>query len=339
MSAHCSVYGLQIRASGPIPGLVSSEATVVADVTVQLGFMPRWFEDACSTKAHSWYVSAEHEAVGEPNLRVWKLAGGDFYVRYPDGTEFVVDRLGTSVWATWPDTLTIEDTATYLLGPIMGFVLLLRGTVSLHASAIAVGNDVIALVGPAGAGKSTTAAAYANLGHRVLTDDVLTLDDRGETILAQPAYPRLRLWPASVKLLYGSEDALPRLTPTWDKCYLDLNQNGHRFHQSPLPLGGIYILSERSTDEAAPFVDALAPNEAMLSLIANTYATNLMDKEMRARGFRLLNRVLAKVPLRRVVPHSDAAYLRTMCEVILEDFQALKSAGRASLADNQSRHV
>lgn len=339
MSVHCSVYGLQICASGPIPGLVSSEATVAADVTVQLGFLPRWFEDACSTKARSWYVSAEHDAAGEPNLRVWKLASGDFHVRYPDGTEFVVDRLGTSVWTTWPDTLTLEDTATYLLGPIMGFVLLLRGTISLHASAIAVGNEVIALVGPAGTGKSTTAAAFADLGHRVISDDVLTLDDRGESILAQPAYPRLRLWPASVKLLYGSEDALPRLTPTWEKCYLDLNQNGHRFHQSPLPLGGIYVLSERSTDEAAPFVDGFAPNEAMLSLIANTYATNLMDKEMRAREFRLLNRVLSNVPMRRVVPHSGPAYLRRMCEVIVEDFQALKSRDRASLPDNQGLYV
>jgi hypothetical protein len=58
----------------------------------------------------------------------------------------------------------------------------------------------------------------------------------------------------------------------------------------------------------------------LLSLIANTYATKLMDKQMRAREFELLTRVLNNVPLRRVTPHADPARIPELCDAILNDF-------------------
>ena len=129
--------------------------------------------------------------------------------------------------------------------------MLLRGIVCLHASAVAIGDEVIALLGPAGSGKSTTAAAFAARGYSILAEDVVTLDDRGDHFLVRPGYPCIRLWPASVKALYGSETHLPKLTPNWDKCYLDLSDN---FQKEPLRLAAIYHLSERRHDAVAPFI-------------------------------------------------------------------------------------
>jgi hypothetical protein len=199
----------------------------------------------------------------------------------------------------------------------MGFVMLLRGVVCLHASAIAVADKAIALLGPAGSGKSTTAAAFSDRGYSVLAEDVVTLDDHGCQFLVRPGYPCIRLWPASVKALYGSESHLPKLTPNWDKCYLDLTE---RFHAEPLPLAAIYHLGGRRHDTKAPFVESLDRSEGLLSLIANTYATKLMDKQMRAREFELLTRVLNNVPLRRVTPHADPARIPELCDAILNDF-------------------
>jgi hypothetical protein len=48
-----------------------------------------------------------------------------------------------------------------------------------------------------------------------------------------------------------------------------------------------------------------------------------MDKHMRAREFELLGRVLERVPLRRVTPHSNLALLSNLCEIILSDFNSL----------------
>ena len=58
-----------------------------------------------------------------------------------------------------------------------------------------------------------------------------------------------------------------------------------------------------------------------MSLVANTYATKLMDKKMRAREFELLSRVLSNVPLRRVTPHADPGRIPELCESILGDFE------------------
>jgi len=90
-----------------------------------------------------------------------------------------------------------------------------------------------------------------------------------------------------------------------------------------LPLAAIYHLGERRDDTSAPFVESLDRSEGLLSLIANTYATKLMDKQMRAREFDLLGRVMAHVPLRRVTPHTDPGRLGELCDRLLSDFERL----------------
>jgi len=135
------------------------------------------------------------------------------------------------------------------------------------------------------------------------------------------------LWPSSVKALYGHEAELPKLTPTWDKCYLDLTQKQYDFKKEPLPLAAIYLLDERNEAPTSPSVHEVPSSEALISLIANTYATYLMDKKMRAREFELLGRVLKNVTVRRVVPHADPVNIATLCKTIIEDFDSLRSRG------------
>src|SRR5205823_15042979 len=139
--------------------------------------------------------------------RRWRLDGGAYFrILYSDQTEFIINRSGTQIWAQWPDRLSLEDTATYLLGPILGLVMGLRGTHCLHASVISVEDKSVALLGPPGAGKSTTAAAFARRGYPVLSEDVAAVLDQDGRFLIQPAYPRIRLWPSSVEALYGSTE-------------------------------------------------------------------------------------------------------------------------------------
>ena len=85
----------------------------------------------------------------------------------------------------------------------------------------------------------------------------------------------------------------------------------------------IYLLDERVDDPHAPFVATPERTDGLLALIANTYGTKLIDKQMRAREFDVLSRVLARVPLRRVTPHSDAGRLAQLCDLVLSDFKDL----------------
>lgn len=333
MPYRCSIYGLGVVANRTIPG-VPAAPIAWEDVGLTFGSLPTWLYEASATQIETSYVAEYKDEYGNPALRVFRVLDGEYYrFLYADQTEFVVDRNGTEIWADWRDPLTLEDTSTYLLGPIMGFVLLLRGLVCLHASAIAIGDDAIALVGPAGSGKSTTAAAFSDRGYSILAEDVVTLDDRSDHFLVRPAYPCIRLWPASVKALYGSETHLPRLTPNWDKCYLDLTERPEQFQQQPLRLAAIYQLSERRDNGKAPFVEHLDRAKGLMSLVANTYATKLMDKQMRAREFELLTRVLNNVPLRRVTPHTDPALIPELCDSILNDFESIENGHGPSRRD------
>ena len=330
MSLFYSAFGLSLGTNRPVPGLIPLPGVVPTHTQIWLDAVPisRWMREVPD---NFWYVSDARDE-DTPALRAWRLAGGAcFRLQYSDGTEFLVDRKGSEVWATWPESSTLEDTVTYLLGPVLGFVLRLRGITSLHASAIAVGGRAIALVGPAEAGKSTAAAAFARMGHAILADDVVALVEQDGTLHVQPAYPQLRLWPDSVALLYGSADALPRVTPTWDKRALDLTRNGYRFQQQPLPLAAIYVLGERSSDTELR-VQTLRGRELLRTLLANTYVSYLLDATMRAQEFASLARVGSSVPVRRVVAPPDPARLSQLCACILDDCEALGCTASPTMA-------
>jgi hypothetical protein len=323
MSYSFRIYGLSLTADRPIPGVPPAKIANV-DVSVYLGKLPKRF-DQNESSAELWFTSEYQDQLGVPLLKVFKYFSGEYFrFTYADQTEFVVDRSGANIWATLPESLTLEDTSTYLLGPIMGFVLQLRGSISLHASAVVIENRAVAFVGPAGSGKSTTAAALAERGYSVIAEDVVTIEDCGDTFLALPAYPCIRLWPASVRALYGSEAALPKLTPTWEKRFLDLSQERYRFSEEPVPLTAIFMLAERSQRAQAPFVSSISGSQALLSLIANTYTNNLMDKETRARGFDLLSRMHAVIPVCRLTPHVDPGLIPKLCETIVRESQAME---------------
>ena len=265
------------------------------------------------------YASSYTTDLGEPALRIWKISHGAFLrLDYFDRTQFWLDPGGTAVWAVWPATLSLEDIATYVLGPVLGLLLRLRGVPCLHASAVAIGNSTVAFAGSEGAGKSTTAAALAGRGHAVISDDIVALVEREGSFSVLPAYPYLSLWQESVKILYGPEKALPSFSPAYDKRQLLLAENRLRFQETQLPLGAVFLLGERVADPAAPFVEKLTAGEALVALVANSYATNMLDRDMRAREFEVLGRLVTTVPVWRLRPHEEGSRIDSLCDVIHE---------------------
>jgi len=269
------------------------------------------------------YVSSDTNTAGEPSLRIWKTEEGNFVrLAYGDGTQFWLDHKRQDLWATWPDSSSLENAASYLLGPVLGLLLRLRGVVCLHASAVAIEDCSVAFVGSAGAGKSTTAAAFARQGYSIISDDIVALNEQTNAFQVLPAYPHLCLWPDSVHMLYGSLEALPRIIPDWEKRRLVLGDQEARFESRSLPLGAVYILGERRRDPA-PYVESMRPQNALLALVADTYANKILDREMRAREFEVLGRLVTTIPIRRVYPHEDPTRLKELCKVIREDFATL----------------
>jgi hypothetical protein len=321
-----SVFGLTLRSNQQIPEIpLAKQPPTGPTVAIHLNVSPLAEGITPSSPEILTYVSPNCDEVGIPALRIWKVGIGNFSrLAYSDGTQFWLDREGTEVWGTWPGNVTIEDAATYLLGPILGRVLRLRGVTCLHASAVAFGEQAVAFVGPAGAGKSTTAAGLALRGHAILSDDVVALAERNRLFYVHSAYPYLCLWPESVQSIYGSPNALPQFSANYEKRCLSLGKHELPFEVRPLPLSAIYILGERRGDPA-PILEDVPPQQAFLSLVANTFGTNVVDGSMRAKEFETLGRLVPRARIRQLWPHQDPNRLPELCDRICDDLRGMSA--------------
>jgi hypothetical protein len=189
----------------------------------------------------------------------------------------------------------------------------------LHASGVELHGRGVLFSGNAGYGKSTTAAALALRGVPVLSEDIVPLESTENGIWVVPGYPRVCLWPDAVQNLVGEKEALPKLTPIWEKRFLPLDGVRAKFAREKKPLGLIYLFADRSSEENAPQIEGMRPREALLKLVQNTYMNWLLDREQRAEEFDALCKVVSEIPVRRIVAHCDAAKIGALCELIQED--------------------
>ena len=309
-------YGFLLSSSFPIAALNPlPRNSAGAEIEIRIGETPLW---ATRALAHPAVILPTGRSRGLPNGQ-FSLAerGPDYFeLKYGDETRFIVDRAGRQVWGEPGRGLTDEDALVYLLGPVMGFVLRRRNCFALHASAVSVGNAAIAMVGPAGSGKSTTAAALALRGWPVLCEDVCRIEGSELGFHAYPGYPRVCLWPDSVGFLYPSSDALPLIVNGWEKRYLPLDGMNAKFADAFLPLAGIYLLGARNNSVSGIDVRPMTPREAALELVQNTYMNWLIDRDQRAAEFDAIAKLVLTAPCFRVTPSSDPAHLGEMAAQI-----------------------
>jgi hypothetical protein len=75
----------------------------------------------------------------------------------------------------------------------------------------------------------------------------------------------------------------------------------------------------------SPRIEEISARQALLELVQNTYMNWLLDREQRAAEFQVLSDLVATVPVRRIVPHSDPAKIAALCDLIVADVQSLRN--------------
>lgn len=294
------VYGLRISAAQTLPGIPRARGAGDADVELELGAAPAWKDAEGFAERH---ISLTFES-GKPTVVVEELEGVGTRFIYGEGVRFYVDRNRVRIWTEWDSPMVLADVMAFFTGPILGFLLRERGVLALHASAVVIDGAAYGFVGAGGEGKSTLAAALAMRGHPVLTDDVLALDGHADGWVARAGYPMVRLWEDSARLLFGDAQALPALSPSWDKRGFVLEDSKAKrptdpwlagFHEQPARLGGLLVLnSQRTAGEVIPAI-AGAGAELLVGLLANTYASYLVTDASRAMELEAIGRLVRGV--------------------------------------------
>ena len=321
-------YGLTIGSDTPVSALRPEPSEHDRyDIVVSLGPETDWVREARRLPSR-----LEHPRPGEVErdnspFTLTSYGAGEFFeLAYGNEALFFVDGAAKRIWGTCLPPLTDEDAATYLLGPVMGFVLRRRCILALHASAICIGGQAVALCGESQAGKSTMAAALALRGIPVLCEDITPLIEGHGRFQVDPGYPRVCLWPDAVEKLFGARDALPRLTPSWEKFFLPLDGSNAKFEEHRRVVSTVYVFAPRVAQANAPRIETMSAREALLDLVQNSYMNWLLDRRQRAAEFDALSKLVTQVTIRRIVPHLDPGRIGALCELIVADAERVSSA-------------
>lgn len=249
-------FGLTIGSAFDLPELELCDAqsgesrrSVRPDVRIVPGTVNRPDPVSVLERLHEFSTSEQYLGLG---------GIGKFLIR--DAGEVIVDLV-----EGFP-----EELASYaLLGPVFATLLHARGAVILHGSALDVDGQAVVFVGDKGAGKSTTAGAFASAGHPLLTDDVVALtwgDDGRARII--PSFPSMKLTPAAIEA-FGREhfNVLP---PAPANLLKQRATPIGRHADRPVPLAAVFAL-ERAGQGAHPGIVSLGAGEALKVLLANSY--------------------------------------------------------------------
>jgi hypothetical protein len=285
MAHFYTTFGTSIVSNVEIPDFLES-GPAPGDIEVTVGSLPD-----LPGAPEIWFESEYRTADGAPLFTIAR-AGDHHLFRYADGCSFTISSSGSEIHGVSLLGASLSDLFTYLTGPILGFAFRLRGIAVLHSSAVTMNGKAVLFLGHPTAGKSTTTAALVLGGARLISDNLVPLFEEGETLLARPGYPRIRLWPDSSELLFGSAEALPPITPGWEKRFFDARE---LFETDSRPIGAVYVL--RWSEEAAVILQPVTGAEALKMLIANSYPEQFQQPAMRAAELSVFSRLASSVPI------------------------------------------
>ena len=158
--------------------------------------------------------SLTEETLGEMERQMWQeqflLRGiGHHYFHYAKGAGLTVER-GPGA--------DLSEESLWLNGSVHSAIASLNGLLPIHASAVAVGDQVFAFTGAGGAGKSTLVAALGDYGLPMFCDDTLVLDlSDPDRITCLPGHKRLKLTPQALALTAATREE--KVSLSVDKFY------------------------------------------------------------------------------------------------------------------------
>ncbi|MFD1956957.1 aldolase, partial [Paenibacillus thailandensis] len=236
--------------------------------------------------------SCEFEASGEP--AGFEAADGEMRFRVPETALYRIAG-GSRVEVTpWPGAEEARI-RLYLLGSCMGALLMQRGILPLHGSAVVIEGKAYAIVGQSGAGKSTLAAAFASAGYPLVTDDVIavSVSHAQEASKVYPSYPQQKLWEESIEQLGLASGEYLSVYQRVNKYAVPVRS---RFHLEPLPLAGVIELSEFSEPE--PEIRSCTALEALHVLNVHTYRNSLVPLlQLNEWHFQSIARLASQLPV------------------------------------------
>jgi hypothetical protein len=159
------------------------------------------------------------------------------------------------------------------------------------------------------------AATFLQKGYALLTDDVLALEFRGESVWARPGMARVKLNPDSADAVFGGRRSIPMNSFT-SKMIFSLNdsQHGNRM----VPLRALYILPLKSS-RSRILIGRLSGRSSFLPIVQHTFNDTVLHPDRLKQQFAFAGRLASLVPIKRLSYPRRLDMLPAITDAILAD--------------------
>jgi hypothetical protein len=293
-------FGLQIESAFELPELRDSRGSGgEPDVVVRQSSLQPVSERSDNTAGERRLdINPEYCRLSYDDVGTFRIDGG---------SRILVD----------PDTPAVPETKIFrrlLEGQVLGLLCHQRGRLVLHGSVVQVDGKAVVFLGPTGAGKSTTAAAFYRQGYPLLDDDIVVVrfDEQGPVVA--PGVPQLKLTPEMENRIdIDSADAEDTRGVTGKTYYRTETET---VDPHGVPLSGCYLLR----DGPAASVEPVTGHDAILELIANTYTGGLLDETDRAEmNFQQCANIVGDTSVNVLARPQSLAALPDLVEAVVAD--------------------
>jgi hypothetical protein len=257
-----TVFGLDLRTDRPLPFL---ETATAAPTGRGLEVSLREGAEALSRPATAELISDQRRPGGSVNFQIEADAEAGFRIWGPEYGEFVISADGRRLLGA-PGSGGLDAWQRLLVAQALPFAAVLQGLEVLHASAIAIGGEAVALAGGSGSGKTSLALELCRRGAGFLADDVLALELVDGALVGHPGAPVAGVDRGEVERLGA---LAPRALAANDR------ERVARVPvcAGPAPLRALFFLDRRPDGSAVPRFEVAADAQMLLSSTFNLVLT------------------------------------------------------------------
>ncbi len=260
------------------------------------------------------YASRLRNEDGDSLSALYRLGSLDV-VRFADGAAFYLDR--SSISCGRPDPRASAVMEIRLLGSILTYWLERLGIPALHCAAVEVEDRAVGFLSSNHGGKTSLAAAMVARGHRLITDDILPLEERDGRFQGRPSYPQMRMWPAEAARFVDDWENLEVVHPELSKRRVPVAEAD--FCPESRELAALFVPRRRGPDDLGGGVEIvpIAPAQALMQLVRHSFWPQLVETlGWQPRRMALFARIVEKVTICDLLYPPGFGVLPEVCDAI-----------------------
>lgn len=252
MKYYYRVYGLNIESTIQVPELEMIDSNSNIDVRMSYGQVNQEIKDLIEEGKCSKY-SKQSMWFNIKDVAIYHIYNGDTIVIQPY------------------EGASIKQIKLYILGSVMGMILLQKNIVAIHGGGIVMNGKGCVFTGPKGSGKSTITTALRKKGYKFISDDVCSIDSNKLTINHGFGYQKL------------CEDAMDKFGYDVEQFEIfrgDLNKNKYivpafnEFIKEDIKLDSIFELSVGDVNKVE--IEEIQGSQKMDKFINNIFRVEVL---------------------------------------------------------------